>query len=111
VEGAQDIERLEPVLFEFANAPAAMTEEQTLARIRAGMGKKPQISAQAVLQHLLELSFLGVETRPGVPTYAEDRYDLERALAIAKTRANRAAVPMSFAVHPAFRAYFEVQPL
>ena len=107
VEGEQDMPQLDNVLYEFAGAPVVIEGEEALKRIRSGLPKRHAAAAAAdALTYLLQLSFLGVETRPGNPTFADNPQDLTRALAIAQSRADGG--PLRYHVHPAFAPYLDI---
>lgn len=106
VEGREEVPQLERVLYEFAAAPINLAAEDVLKRVRAGLGKREAFNAPAVVNQLLQLSFLGVQTRQGV-SYSENPAELARAVGLAEGRAHAGEEPF-YQVHPAFRPYFEI---
>ena len=102
VENGVSIPEIESVLYEFASGSAVRTEEEVQSAVRAsGIS---QDRGDEVLQHLLRVSFLGREMKPGVFQYSEVvrgwRGDVgQRLLAGQAPR---------YSIHPAFRPYLEI---
>jgi hypothetical protein len=106
VENGITLEVLEEVLFEFVGAPLALSDADVIQRI--GRVVPDQERQSIVLEHLRSLSFLGRETREGKYSYADDPQDRARDEALARLLAANRGTPGSWAVHPAFRPYLEI---
>ena len=102
VENGVSIPEIESVLYEFVGGSAIRTEEEVETAVRNSGISKSQ--GNEVLKHLLRVSFLGRETKPGVFQYSEVasswRADVGKRL-LGGQKPN-------YAIHPAFRPYLEV---
>ena len=107
VENGVTISEIESVLYEFAGEAAFQTESSVLATIeRAG---PRSASATEVLERLKALSFLGVETAPGRFEFADGGQSSNRREALARRTAREGAADPRLSIHPAYRAYLEIQ--
>lgn len=106
VENGLSAPGLYDVFYEFAGGPSVLEQQDLLTAIeRSGVDAQ---DSGATLQRLLELSFLGMETRDGEFEYYELSSDPERTRVLARKFAEANGAEMRYAVHPAFRAYLEV---
>jgi hypothetical protein len=108
VEAEQDLPQIESIMYEFAGSPRVVEREEVLRRVSVGSGSKRKVSEYDALQHLLQLSFLGVETSPGVPSFVDNPQDLARATALAQNLAATSGRTVRYQVHPAFFPFFEI---
>jgi hypothetical protein len=97
--------------YEFMGSEEIMNHETLTARIvRCGCGGN-EVNTAAVIENLISLSFLGVETAKDVFRFAEDpeQYKKLEALAGNYTRAipNQ---PKRYSIHKAFQPHLEVTP-
>ncbi len=109
VENGITISQLEQVLFEFLYAEQTMSKTDVVAAIRAAAigGKAPE----EILQHLLLLSFLGVEVAEGKFEFADSEETLRRVLVLARKAEDKMGRPPRYTVHPAYRPYLEITDL
>ena len=102
VENGISISEIESVLYEFVGGSAIRTEEEVQTAVRAsGISDNRRME---VLQHLLRVSFLGRETKPGVFQYSEV---VSAWRAVLGQRLLGGQTP-HYSIHPAFRPYLEV---
>ena len=103
VENGISIPEIENILYEFAGGTATRTEEDVQTVVRAsGISEERR---DATLRHLLRVSFLGREKKPGVFQYSEEvggwRADVGQRLCAGQTP--------RYSIHPAFQPYLEVE--
>ena len=103
VENGISIPEIENILYEFAGGTATRTEEDVQTAVRAsGISEERR---DEILRHLLRVSFLGREKKPGVFQYSEEvggwRADVGQRLCAGQTP--------RYSIHPAFRPYLEVE--
>lgn len=106
VENGISVSEIESVLFEFAGVSARMSQaDVTNAIIRGGAASE---SVPAFVDHLRNLSFLGLQKADDEFEYIFDMRSEPVAAALARRRV-REGRPVQFEIHPAFRAYLEVE--
>lgn len=107
VENGITIPEMQEILFGFLGAPAILTDEVLRASLQETSLQCDRLDD--IVHRLLEMSFLGLEVGEDRFVYPEVGSDLEKALAQAKRyRADRAA--WRYQIHPAYRAFLEVEP-
>ena len=85
-----------------------LLEDRVLELIRsAGLGGDRETQ---IFRRLKEVTFLGLETRPGVFEFAEAGHSLQKASVLARKNleTSGAGSPL-VSVHPAYRSYLELQ--
>lgn len=93
--------------YEFMGCDLIMTEKEVCSRIqKVGI---EEIDALAVIDNLVLLSFLGLETDKDEFRFAEDPGELKRLNALSQNYLNKSKQEKRFKVHRAFVAYLEVQ--
>lgn len=105
IETQQRIKRADDVLLEFAGAPSSISHPQ-LTDILAAGGLAPWAHAGAI-DALRDVSFLGVETGSTEPIFTDSPREKQRADVLARRHATQGR-PITYAIHPAFRAYLEL---
>lgn len=105
VENGITLPQLEKVLYEFMGAQTTLTLAQASEiLLRAGI---PQTQTAKVIDHLVGLSFLGLEVGRGQFVYAEDLSELKKYTVLSDKLAEEQR-SRRYMIHPAFRAYLEV---
>ena len=105
VENGVTMAELERVLFEFVGVSSRLTVSQVRDCIaKAGIDNA---RVQQVIDHLRNLSFLGVETRLGTYAYLLEMRDEPVITALAKKRTAETGSE-NYEIHPAYRSYLEV---
>jgi hypothetical protein len=105
VENGITIAEFEAVLLEFLGVDPILTKDEILELItQAGF---EGIRAEQVLQRLKVVSFLGLETGPGVFEFPELGRASEKAEILARKRASSEGATRHV-VHPAYRAFLEI---
>ena len=107
VENGVTISEIESVLYEFAGEPSVLTEGTALAIIERA--KIHSSSVADVFERLKSVSFLGVETAEGRFEFADGGQSSNRREALARNTVRRSAGEARLSIHPAYRAYLEVQ--
>jgi hypothetical protein len=105
VENSITLPQLESVLYEFVGSPAVITQPQvTQILTKAAI---PSEKHRDVTEHLIGLSFLGIEIDRGQFVYSDEPRELRKNLVLA---INLAIDEQSrrYAIHPAFWAYLEI---
>lgn len=97
---------LQDVVYEFAGGPSVM-DRQELEEAFDRAGVSEQMRGE-LLERLLELSFLGVETRDTEFEFFEASTDTSRTMVLARRLANQRGQEWRYAVHPAYRTYLEI---
>jgi hypothetical protein len=106
VENGITIEVLEQVLFEFLDSSPTMTRDEVLEHVSAiPVSSK---TSDEVLDHLLLLTFLGIETHDGRFDYADSEETRQRLVVLGRKAQERTGHSPNFAVHPAYRPYLEI---
>lgn len=107
VENGISVDTLKRILFEFLGERAILNEAQ-LHEILATASVARE-DADEVIARLRRISFLGVETADGQFEYPEGGNALDRTSVLArKYRESVGAAEARYAVHPAYRAYLEI---
>ncbi|MGC2111432.1 MAG: hypothetical protein WA655_18095, partial [Candidatus Korobacteraceae bacterium] len=106
VENGISMPELESVIYEFVGGTAILSEEEVLRNIRQGL--KDSAKETYALQHLIGLTFLGLEVRPGDFLFAEDPDEFRKNSVLASKLRNQRQGLQRFKVNPAFHAYLEV---
>ncbi len=106
VENGITIGEIESVLLEFMAQPAVMEESEALGLIQRA--RISGIKEEQVMRRLKEMSFLGIETAQGRFEYPETGREAERAEILARKAAGGRAGAERVVIHPAYRAYLEV---
>jgi hypothetical protein len=102
VENSITLPQLESVLYEFAGSPAILTQTEVASIL--SKAEIPQEKHLDVTNHLIGLSFLGIEVARGNFVYSDEprehRKNLVLAFNLSKDR--------RYCIHPAFWAYLEI---
>ena len=98
--------RLEDAFIEFAGGPDAWNTAE-LAELLGQVGLTAEEHASA-LNHLRDVSFLGIETGDGVFDFSEDLQARQRADVMARRFARTRGGDVRYQVHSAFRPYLGI---
>lgn len=106
VEGAQRVARIDDVLLEFAGGPSELGIDElhaTIAQTGVHGIEPPQI-----VSVLRELGFLGIRMAGGPITFVETPREQKKAEVLQRRAAKSSSRPVSYAIHPAFRPFLEI---
>lgn len=106
VENSITVPQLESVLYEFAGRSSIVAEDE-LATILSAARIEGDKQA-AVTEHLIWLSFLGLEIKKDEFVFSDDPGEYRKNYVLAQ-RITENSGKKRFRVHPAFRAYLEIQ--
>ena len=98
--------RLEEAIVEFAGGRAILTEEEVHVILRRVGFAESELSL--AINHLRNLSFLGIEVGEGDYDYADDIQLKRRADVLARRFADSRAADQRYEVHSAFRPYLGI---
>lgn len=106
VENGISFSELENVLYEFAGCKAILTQDEIMAVLhRAKVTPEKQ---SKLIQHLCNLTFLGIETHPSDFQFGEDEQETRKNEVLARKLSERTGLPPRFRISPAFCAFLEV---
>ena len=106
VENSISVPQLERVLYEFAGLSSIVSQNdinRILEKTKIETSKHP-----TVLEHLIWLSFLGLEIKSGEFVFSDDPHEYKKNFVLAQ-RVSETAGHKRFQIHPAFRSYLEIQ--
>ncbi len=107
VESYQRVKNIDDVLLEFAGAPTRLSATQLDDVLSAsGTGREHR---SAVVDALRDVSFLGLVTGDSTAVYTDSPREKQRADVLARRQASRHSEELTYAVHPAFWAYLEME--
>lgn len=106
VENGITLPQLEAVLYEFAGCPVVVPRILIFEFIKAA-GISEELHAH-VLDHLVKLSFLGMEVGPGDFAFSEEPAEYKKNAILAR-KMEQNEDDRRYQIHPAFRAYLEVR--
>jgi hypothetical protein len=105
VENSITLPQLENVLYEFAGARVIVTESDvTSLLLKAAI---PAEKHSAVIEHLIQLNFLGMEVGQNQYVYSDEPRAHKKHLVLSNKLVEQHGV-RRYQIHPAFRAYLEV---
>jgi hypothetical protein len=107
VENGTVIAQLENLLFEFAGSSAILTGDdlaEIASRVSIQKDKVPE-----VIEHLIRLSFLGVEIDEGIFAYSEEARERKKNTVISDRFYKESDRSRRYEVSQPFRAYLEVR--
>ena len=105
VENGITLPQLEAVLYEFAGCPVVLPRNLIFKFISsAGI---PENSYTHVLDHLVKLSFLGMEVGPAEFAFSEEPGEYKKNVILAR-KIEQNEDDRRYQIHPAFRAYLEI---
>lgn len=106
VENGITIPELESVLFEFVGSNAVVAEQDAKAFVgRAGI-EPPKIDG--VVDHLVKLSFLGVEISPEMFEYSDEPRELRKLKVLSDRLVGPGGSGRRYQVNPPFRSYLGI---
>ena len=106
VENGITIPQLESVLFEFVGAPAIVSRLEAGKRIQKAAIEPDKIDN--VIEHLVKLSFLGVEVGPNEFAYADEPRELKKYRVLSDRQAEIRGAERRYQINAPFRAYLEI---
>jgi hypothetical protein len=106
VENGITIPQLESVLFEFVGASPIISD----SRVREFISKANISSDKidGVLLHLVNLSFLGLETAEGAFAFADEPREMKKNMVLSERLVTEQGGGKRYQINPPFRAYLEV---
>jgi hypothetical protein len=106
VKNSITLPELENVLYEFAGARVIVTEPELKSLLlKVGI---PAEKHDAVIEHLLGLSFLGMEVAHNQYVYSDEPREHKKHLVLS-SKLMEEHTPKRYQIHPAFRSYLEVR--
>jgi hypothetical protein len=105
VENSITLPQLEAVLYEFAGCPVVVGVNKIIEFLRAA--RIPEELHADVLEHLVKLSFLGMEVGSGEFAFSEEPREYKKNLILAR-KLEKNQIERQYQIHPAFRAYLEI---
>lgn len=106
VENGITVPQLQDVVLEFAGSDAVLKESAVKSKVLAA--KLPVAVVDNVIQHLVSLTFLGQEVRPGEFVFTDDWKELRKNSIFAERLARDRGTERRYRIHPAFHAYLEI---
>jgi hypothetical protein len=106
VENGITLPQLEAVLYEFAGCPVVLPRNRIFKFITAA-GIPESLHAN-VLNHLVKLSFLGMEVGPEEFAFSEEPGEYKKNVILAR-KMQQSEDDRRYQIHPAFRAYLEIR--
>jgi nucleoside 2-deoxyribosyltransferase len=107
VENGISIPQLEEVLFQFSGSSAIITEIEA-RQIVSRAADFPVEKVDYAVEHLLRLSFLGIETSSDVFAFSEESRELKKNKVLGEKFISSSGQEKRFEIGRAFRAYLEV---
>lgn len=106
VENVSVIPQLEQLLFEFVGGPTVVAQDE----VKRHMGAVgiDMMRAREVIDHLVGLSFLGLEIREDVFVYSEETRELRKNRVLSSRHLEMSGRPERFQINTPFRAYLEI---
>jgi hypothetical protein len=106
VENGITVPQLESVLFEFVGAAPIVSEPTAKELIAKAISSKDKIDG--VLDHLVRLSFLGVETTEGVFSYSDEPREFTKNRVLSDHLVLNKGMERRYQINAPFRSYLEV---
>jgi hypothetical protein len=106
VENGVTVSEMEQIVFGFAGC-APVVKQSEVTRILSGVGIAPERQGQ-IIDHLCELSLLGLEIKKNQFSYAADEEDFKRLRGLAQKVAGRYRAEQRYEINRPFRRYLEV---
>jgi len=106
VENGITVPQLESLLYEFAGRKTTVTEDEVAECIK-GAGLASDLK-ESLMDHLIKLTFLGIEVDEGEFVFSEDPKELKRNNIIGSKLARQLKRKRRFKIHPAFYAFLGV---
>jgi hypothetical protein len=107
VENGISVKQLENMIYEFVGASEILTEDE-IFKLIGGIEKNLE-NLKYVVKHLCDLTFLGVEVKPGEFRFADDLADSLKNSVLAQHLLQLRPGPARYKINPAFWAFLEVQ--
>jgi len=106
VENGITIPQLESVLFEFVGVRAVLTEESVKELV--AKADIPAEKVDAVVEHLVKLSFMGVEISDQVFAYSDEPRELRKNRVLSERFLAEVQKKRQYEINKPFRSYLEV---
>lgn len=107
VENGISLQELEEVIYEFAGSLVILSEEEVIAAlVRANI---PADAHESAINHLINLTFLGIETKEGEFRFSEDEQEARINSVLAAKLASDLARSSRYKINSAFCAFLQVQ--
>jgi hypothetical protein len=107
VENGITIPQLEDVLFQFSGSPAVILESEA-RQIVSRASDLPLEKVDPSVEHLIKLSFLGIEIATDEFAFSEETRELKRNKVLGEKYAAASGCEKRFEINRAFRAYLEI---
>lgn len=106
VENGITIPQLESVLYEFVGKEPVISQKEVVLCINdSGVTGHKVLD---VIEHLVSLTFLGLELDENNFEFSEDPHELKRNWIVASKLARKLHKPRRYKIHPAFHAFLEI---
>jgi hypothetical protein len=109
VENGITIPQLESVLFEFVGLSAIINEDEVMRVV--SQTDVPASVINEVINHMIKLSFLGVEVSDNVFAYSDELRELKKNMVLSNRHLKGRDKPRRYEINPAFRSYLEISEL
>ncbi|MFZ0821582.1 MAG: hypothetical protein WAM91_16075 [Candidatus Acidiferrales bacterium] len=107
VENGITIPQLESVLYEFVGKTAIVSQKEIISSITSA--NLAGHNLQEVIEHLVGLTFLGLEVDEGCFEFSEDPNELKRNWIVSSRLSRKSHKPRRYQIHPAFHSFLEIQ--
>lgn len=107
VENGVTLPELESILYEFAGCQNILTEEEVSACILKGIKQEGKIAT--IIDHLINLTFLGIEIDEGQFAFSDDPREYLKNNVLANRLVKTKGAFKLFKINPAFCSYLEVK--
>jgi hypothetical protein len=106
VENGITVPELEAVLYEFVGRPAVLPEDEVINMLNAAAIDAAK--HQSVIEHLVQLSFLGQEVRHDEFVYSDEEEELRKNMVLARRLVEEHGGPRRYQVNAPFRSFLEI---
>jgi len=107
VEDGISLQNLEAVIYEFAGANAILSREEVLSSL--GKARVARSDRGSVISHLVNLTFLGIETSQDVFRFAEDEQDAKINTVLSEKLAEKLGRSPRYQINPAFCSFLQIK--
>lgn len=107
VENGISVQDLEAVIYEFAGSNSVLSREEVLSSL--AKARVPRGDRGSVISHLVNLTFLGIETSQNVFRFAEDEQDTRINSVLSEKLAEQLGRSPRYKINPAFCSFLQVR--
>lgn len=106
MENGISVKDLENVIYEFVGCETILEKQKVEELVtHAGIAKSAQ---EHVIEHLCNLTFLGIEVKQDKFRFAEDEQEARKEAVLARKLAETSGYPARYRINSAFCAFLEV---